>query len=172
NTSLGIMPGGAMNCCVLCVVLRPEYCTSASVTSLQICILISACALGGSFFTACAMLSKNNSILLPSDVKAKCFRGGRMSGLQSFRTYLSKIRQRTIQSKLVRDVFPDFLFEVLQLHWHTLHLGTIEHRVLFDRLYDVQRYLIGIRWYSHHGYRLCVNLQKETSYYNILMFVS
>ncbi|KYN36806.1 hypothetical protein ALC56_08597, partial [Trachymyrmex septentrionalis] len=128
NISLGIMPGGAMNCCVLCVVLRPEYCTSASVTSLQICILISACALGGSFFTACAMLSKNNSILLLSD--AKCFRRGRMFDLHSFWTYLS--------SKLVRDVFPDFLFEVLQLHRYTLHLGTIEHRVLFDRLYNIQ----------------------------------
>ncbi|KYM77134.1 hypothetical protein ALC53_12429, partial [Atta colombica] len=236
NISLGIMPGGAMNCCVLCVVLRPEYCTSASVTSLQICILISACALGGSFFTACAMLSKNNSILLLSD--AKCFRRGRMFGPQSFRTYLSfplqlgqlmsllelpgiqysphyfglltalvNLRhlhhsslsvvcipwlilqtvadnplhtclskspklpnnhgyflrifyeaQRILEdpffssytffcltlafqdtaSKLIRDVFPDFLFEVLQLHWHTLHLGTIEHWMLFDRFYDVQ----------------------------------
>ncbi|KYQ52524.1 hypothetical protein ALC60_08384, partial [Trachymyrmex zeteki] len=87
NISLGIMPGGAMNCCVLCVVLKPEYCTSASVTSLQICILISACALGGSFFTACAMLSKNNSILLLSG--AKCFLGGRTFGPHSFWTYLS-----------------------------------------------------------------------------------
>jgi len=60
-----------------------------------------------------------------------------------------KQQKRTIQSKLIRDALPDFLFELLQFHWQTLNLGAVEHRVLLDGLYNVQRDLIGIWWHSH-----------------------
>ncbi|KYN02968.1 hypothetical protein ALC62_06256, partial [Cyphomyrmex costatus] len=41
------------------------------------------------------------------------------------------------QPKFVTDIFPDLLFEFLQLHRLTLHLSTIKYWVFFDSFYDV-----------------------------------